>query len=115
MSRSRISWLRFSSPCLVSAVLAAAGLSAQSVGGDAAGTVDFSDFLLFAGAFGGSEPRFDLDGDGQVVFPDFLLFAQAFEADNPTPDPPPASDSAYNVEVPVVMGHLPTCPLSSRR
>ncbi|MEE2752346.1 MAG: hypothetical protein VX910_00060, partial [Candidatus Latescibacterota bacterium] len=33
MSRSRISWLRFSSPCLVSAVLAAAGLSAQSVGG----------------------------------------------------------------------------------
>ncbi|MDE3259778.1 MAG: hypothetical protein OYM47_18255 [Gemmatimonadota bacterium] len=48
------------------------------------GTVGFSDFLTFAGAFGSSqgdaryEARFDLDGDGFVAFSDFLIFAVAF-------------------------------------
>ena len=48
------------------------------------GNVDFSDFLLFAAAFGTSEgvPGYnaaaDLDGDGAVAFSDFLIFANAF-------------------------------------
>ena len=48
------------------------------------GNVDFSDFLLFAAAFGKSEgvPGYnaaaDLDGDGTVAFSDFLIFANAF-------------------------------------
>ena len=48
------------------------------------GNVDFSDFLLFAAAFGTSEggvgynAAADLDGDGTVAFSDFLLFANAF-------------------------------------
>ena len=49
---------------------------------DGAGTVGFSDFLLFAGQFGKQsgdavfEARFDLDADGVIVFSDFLIFAQ---------------------------------------
>ena len=48
------------------------------------GNVDFSDFLLFAAAFGTSEggadynAAADLDGDGAVAFSDFLIFASAF-------------------------------------
>lgn len=48
------------------------------------GDVNFSDFLLFAAAFGTSEgvPGYnaaaDLDGDGTVAFSDFLIFANAF-------------------------------------
>ena len=48
------------------------------------GEVNFSDFLLFAAAFGTSEggPGYnaaaDLDGDGAVAFSDFLIFASAF-------------------------------------
>jgi hypothetical protein len=51
---------------------------------DSDGDVDFSDFLLFAAAFGTSEggPGYsaaaDLDGDGTVAFSDFLIFANAF-------------------------------------
>jgi hypothetical protein len=51
---------------------------------DGDGSVGFSDFLSFAGAFGKiqSDPdfdaRFDLDGDGTVGFSDFLTFAKAF-------------------------------------
>ncbi len=51
---------------------------------DSDGDVDFSDFLLFAAAFGTSEggPGYnaaaDLDGDGTVAFSDFLIFASAF-------------------------------------
>ncbi|MBS11268.1 MAG: hypothetical protein CME19_06675 [Gemmatimonadetes bacterium] len=51
---------------------------------DTDGVVGFTDFLLFAQAFGitsgesGFDARFDLDGNGSVDFPDFLLFAQAF-------------------------------------
>ena len=51
---------------------------------DGDGDVDFSDFLLFASAFGtidgglGYNPAADLDGDGAVVFSDFLIFVSAF-------------------------------------
>ena len=42
------------------------------------GTVNFADFVLFAQAFGRSDPEFDLDGDGSVKFGDFVIFAQLF-------------------------------------
>ncbi len=45
---------------------------------DGDGQVGFSDFFLFADAFGSQDSRFDLDGDGQVGFSDFFLFADAF-------------------------------------
>jgi len=51
---------------------------------DADGFVGFSDFLLFAQAFGRNssdpafDPRFDLDGNGSIDFVDFLSFAQSF-------------------------------------
>ena len=43
------------------------------------GVTDFSDFFLFADAFGGSDPRFDLDGSGSVDFADLFLFAEQFD------------------------------------
>jgi hypothetical protein len=51
---------------------------------DGNGTVGFSDFLAFAGAFGSRtvtpsfNSKFDLDQDGSVGFSDFLTFAAAF-------------------------------------
>ena len=45
---------------------------------DGDGVTDFSDFFLFAEAFGGTAPRFDLDGNGVVDFTDFFLFAESF-------------------------------------
>jgi YVTN family beta-propeller protein len=51
---------------------------------DSDGFVGFSDFLLFAQAFGNStsdpgfDARFDLDNNGTVDFIDFLSFAQSF-------------------------------------
>ena len=42
------------------------------------GVVDFADFFLFADAFGGEDPVYDLDGSGLVDFGDFFLFADAF-------------------------------------
>ncbi len=48
------------------------------------GMVNFSDFLLFAAAFGkgigddGYDPKADLNGDGEVNFTDFILFARNF-------------------------------------
>lgn len=42
------------------------------------GAVNFQDFVLFAQAYGSTNPQFDLDGDGEVNFPDFLSFARAF-------------------------------------
>ena len=45
---------------------------------DGDGEVGFSDFFLFADAFGGSDARFDLDGDGTVGFADFFLLADHF-------------------------------------
>ncbi len=51
---------------------------------DGDGTVGFSDFLQFAGAFGsgrgdaGYDARYDLDGNGSVGFSDFVIFAGSF-------------------------------------
>ena len=45
---------------------------------DLDGEVGLGDFFLFAEAFGGSDPRFDLDGSGTVDFADFFLFAEHF-------------------------------------
>ncbi len=42
------------------------------------GTIDFTDFLLFVGAFGSAESQFDIDGSGAVDFNDFLLFVSVF-------------------------------------
>ena len=42
------------------------------------GVTDLTDFYLFAEAFGGTDPRFDLDGSGTVDFADFFLFAESF-------------------------------------
>ena len=45
---------------------------------DGDGEIGFDDFFLFAEAFGGSDPRFDLDASGTVDFADFFLFAESF-------------------------------------
>ena len=45
---------------------------------DGDGEVGFADFFLFAEAFGGTDPRFDLDASGSVDFADFFLFAESF-------------------------------------
>jgi hypothetical protein len=45
------------------------------------GIVNFSDFFLFADAFGGSDPLYDLTGDGAVNFSDFFVFADQFGAE----------------------------------
>ena len=45
---------------------------------DGDGETGFSDFFLFADAFGSSDPRFDLDGSGSVDFADFFLLADHF-------------------------------------
>ena len=51
---------------------------------DGNGMVGFSDFLLFADAFGsrvGQEKykaKYDLDSDGKIAFGDFLIFARSF-------------------------------------
>ena len=36
------------------------------------------DYLLFVDAFGGSDPVFDLDGSGTVDLTDFFLFAESY-------------------------------------
>ncbi len=54
----------------------AQGLAATDFNGD--GRTDFVDFFLFADAYGGSDPRFDLDGNGTVDFADFFRFVDAF-------------------------------------
>ena len=62
-------------------VLAAVPLLAQIAGDadfDGSGEVDFNDFVMFARAFGTTDPQFDLDDSGMVDFGDFLLFARAF-------------------------------------
>ena len=45
---------------------------------DNSGAIDFADFLLFARAFGSTNPTFDLDDSGSVDFPDFLIFVAHF-------------------------------------
>lgn len=74
------------SPTVVQALIVIRQSSSQTRSADLDGDrdVDFSDFLVFAAAFGTSEggPGYnaaaDLDGDGTVAFSDFLIFANAF-------------------------------------
>ena len=68
---------------IMAGALKIAGFPSQSPDFDGSGTVDFSDFLIFADVFGSDflepdEERFDLDGDGAVGFSDFLLFSESF-------------------------------------
>ena len=61
-----------------------AGGQGRSADFNSDGSVNFSDFLQFAKAFGkasdmpGYDRTFDLDGDDTVGFADFLLFASSF-------------------------------------
>ena len=57
------------------------GLDAVDFDGD--GSVGFPDFLMFARAYDGVDPRFDLNRSGRVDFPDFLLFARNFGRSDP--------------------------------
>ena len=52
------------------------GQASTDFNGD--GRTDFVDFFLFADAYGGTDPRFDLDGNGVVDFADFFKFVDAF-------------------------------------
>jgi hypothetical protein len=45
---------------------------------DGNGTVNFEDFLGFAGAFGTSSPTYDINQNGVVDFSDFLTFVENF-------------------------------------
>lgn len=45
---------------------------------DGSGSVDFGDFLGFAGAFGTGNANYDVDGSGTVDFADFLIFVENF-------------------------------------
>ena len=60
------------------------GSIAPSPDFDGNGRVGFSDFVMFAGAYGtrsgqaNFDSKFDLDGDGRVGFSDFVLFAGAY-------------------------------------
>ena len=45
---------------------------------DGDGRIDFDDFFMFAEAFGGTDPVFDLDKSGLVDFDDFFIFADDF-------------------------------------
>ena len=69
--------------------------SLRSADLDGDGDVDFSDFLLFAAAFGtreggpGYNAAADLDGDGTVAFSDFLIFANAFGNGHDLKEPAP--------------------------
>ncbi len=55
-------------------------VSLQTGDFDANGTVNFTDFFLFAEAFGQLLDRspFDINNDGRIDFADFFLFAEAF-------------------------------------
>ena len=58
-------------------IFSATGEATPDFDGD--GETGFSDFFLFADAFGRTDPRFDLDGNGSVDFADFFLLADYFE------------------------------------
>ena len=42
---------------------------------DGDGMIDLDDFFFFAGAFGGTDPLYDLNKSGKVDFEDFFIFA----------------------------------------
>ncbi|MCZ6633963.1 MAG: SUMF1/EgtB/PvdO family nonheme iron enzyme [bacterium] len=72
------------------------GISRAQTGGnadfDSNGEIEFADFILFAGAWGGSDAKFDLNGNGTVDFPDFLDFVTKYQIANPGPPPAPEID-----------------------
>ena len=92
--KGKISWKIGLRKWLASTATIGSGGSTVIIGGGAAGppspdfngdgSVDFTDFIAFAGAFGSQEgtstysATFDLDESGDVGFTDFLIFAQAF-------------------------------------
>ena len=96
---------------IVVAALSVLAVSTDDVQGqspadfDGDGAVGFTDFLLFAEAFGTSDPIYDLDGDGGVGFPDFLQFVIAFREYNGIPDPVPEDpiDPVSVIDGPVVI------------
>ena len=61
------------------AVITSESLVPKLVGDfNSSGKVDLFDFFLFADAFGGTDPAFDLTDDGKVNLADFFVFADAF-------------------------------------
>lgn len=65
--------------CILSLILLPIRIhGAPSVDFDGSGVVGFTDFVLFAQAFGSEQDLYDLDTDGRVGFTDFLIFAQAY-------------------------------------
>jgi len=68
-----------------------AQLSRSDFDGD--GAVGFTDFLLFAEAFGSANAAFDLDSSGTVDFGDFLAFVKDFALENTAP----VSSATYRV------------------
>src|SRR3989344_4353507 len=46
---------------------------------DRSGYVDFKDFVMFAKAFGGNDPLYDINRDGFINFSDLLDFSNVFE------------------------------------
>jgi len=70
--------------CILSLILLPIRIhGAPSVDFDGSGVVGFTDFVLFAQAFGSEQDLYDLDTDGRVGFTDFLIFAQRFRARKP--------------------------------
>jgi hypothetical protein len=102
----RKTWFSLIALALLSMFASIAGIRAQIVGDfNQDSSVDFTDFLLFAGAFGSSDAAFDLDGDADVGFPDFLLFVGAFREHNNIPDRPAPDpvDPVSSIDGPIVI------------
>ena len=81
---SQVAWKRVDGDEEVISVHSVATITASRVSAglsgdfDGDGRVDLFDFFLFADAFGGTDPEFDLTDDGIVNLFDFFLFADAF-------------------------------------
>lgn len=89
---------------VVSLLLVGSGLAQENPADfDGNGEVAFTDFLLFAAAFGSPDPQFDLTNDGLVQFDDFLVFASLY-ADANVPEAP-ILDERIVVETPVGWRH----------
>jgi len=80
LSHVDVSFVKGVTQATLGALLQFAGFPGRSADFDGDGRVAFSDFLLFAQAFGAVvvDVRFDLDGDRVIGFGDFLIFANAF-------------------------------------
>lgn len=85
---------------------------AEGITGDFNGSsrVDFADFILFAEAFGGTDPTYDLDGNGRVDFEDFFIFSDHFGERTTGPDP-----AGGNAPAPILPEPVAYTAASSRR